>query len=171
MPRHLSRTPEIDARLVEGLRTGNTRRASCAYAGISDDTLRRWLKDENQPDFAELIEEAESFAERAMAGVLEKAALGYDVREEKTTSRSEVKMKVTTNSDGTTIEEPVVVTLTDTESFYTRRFDWKAAESWLKRRRRQEWGDNVSVDVDKEISELIDRLAGLEPAGQTQVSG
>ncbi len=40
--------------------------------------------------------------------------------------------------------------------------DWRAAECWLKRRRRDEWGDNVSlasdVDVDKQIEELLAEL-------------
>lgn len=37
--------------------------------------------------------------------------------------------------------------------------DWRAAESWLKRRRRSEWGDNVSVDIDREIERVLAQLA------------
>ena len=44
--------------------------------------------------------------------------------------------------------------------------DWRAAESWLKRRRRDEWGDNINVDVDKRIAEL---LAELGYGNQDQV--
>lgn len=37
--------------------------------------------------------------------------------------------------------------------------DWRASESWLKRRRRDEWGDNVSVDIDREIERVLAQLA------------
>jgi hypothetical protein len=40
--------------------------------------------------------------------------------------------------------------------------DWRAAESWLKRRRRNEWGDNVAVRADTEALAII---ADLFPAG------
>jgi hypothetical protein len=40
-----------------------------------------------------------------------------------------------------------------------RNGDWKAAESWLKRRRRTEWGD--SIDLHKlSDDELIARATG-----------
>ncbi|BCM88740.1 hypothetical protein IAD21_00582 [Abditibacteriota bacterium] len=42
--------------------------------------------------------------------------------------------------------------------------DWRAAESWLKRRRRDEWGDNVRVDVDDEITNLMAQLAAKRQA-------
>jgi hypothetical protein len=46
--------------------------------------------------------------------------------------------------------------------------DWRAAESWLKRRRRKEWGDNVAVTADRRAAELLAELfpddAGEDPA-------
>lgn len=36
--------------------------------------------------------------------------------------------------------------------------DWRAAESWLKRRRRNEWGDNISLRADRRAAELIAEL-------------
>lgn len=38
--------------------------------------------------------------------------------------------------------------------------DWRAAESYLKRRHREDWGDNVAFDVDKEITNIMAVLAG-----------
>ena len=38
--------------------------------------------------------------------------------------------------------------------------DWRAAETWLKRRRKSDWGDNVSLELDTEIAELMARVAG-----------
>lgn len=43
--------------------------------------------------------------------------------------------------------------------------DWRAAESWLKRRRSEDWGDRQSLDLDSRISGL---LAALAAGGQTQ---
>ena len=44
--------------------------------------------------------------------------------------------------------------------------DWRAAESWLKRRRREEWGDNVAAAL-PDLSEFddteLDRIAAGEP--------
>jgi len=36
--------------------------------------------------------------------------------------------------------------------------DWRAAESWLKRRRRHEWSDNVTVRNDSEVARLLAEL-------------
>lgn len=46
--------------------------------------------------------------------------------------------------------------------------DWRAAESWLKRRRREEWGDNTAIRADREaeilLAELFPEDAGANPA-------
>lgn len=42
--------------------------------------------------------------------------------------------------------------------------DWKAAESWLKRRRPDEWGDQLSIRADREAQALI---AALFPENAT----
>ena len=36
--------------------------------------------------------------------------------------------------------------------------DWRAAESWLKRRRRAEWGDNITHRADREVAGLLAEL-------------
>lgn len=48
--------------------------------------------------------------------------------------------------------------------------DWRAAESWLKRRRRSVWGDNVTVSADKEAAGIIAELFGEEAGGDTPVT-
>ena len=52
---------DVVQRITQALRAGNTRRASCAYAGISQDTLANWLKSNSH--FADAIEKAEGDAE------------------------------------------------------------------------------------------------------------
>jgi hypothetical protein len=44
--------------------------------------------------------------------------------------------------------------------------DWRAAESWLKRRRRAEWGD--SLDLRKLDDDTILRLLSLEAGSPPQ---
>ena len=58
-------------RITQALRAGNTRRASCAYAGISQDTLANWLKSNSH--FADAIEKAEGEAELRNLAVIQDA--------------------------------------------------------------------------------------------------
>lgn len=72
MARPTKRTPDRENRLMEALRAGNTRRASCAYAGISESSLASWL--ERFPDFRDAIEKAEADAEIRNVAIIQKAA-------------------------------------------------------------------------------------------------
>jgi hypothetical protein len=58
--------------LLASLRVGNTRRAACRAAEISDDTLRRWLK--RDPALASAVESAEAEAEQRFVGQVAGAA-------------------------------------------------------------------------------------------------
>jgi glucose-6-phosphate dehydrogenase assembly protein OpcA len=58
--------------------------------------------------------------------------------------------------------------------------DWRAAESWLKRRRREDWGDSIDVRKlsDEQIVTLLERVAdpgspapGTGPAGVGATNG
>jgi transposase len=72
MARPTKRTPERETRLLEALRAGNTRRASCAYAGIDQDTLANWLR--RWSDFSDAVEKAEADAEIRNVAIIQKAA-------------------------------------------------------------------------------------------------
>ena len=63
---------EVVTRLTQALRAGNTRRASCAYSGISEDTFANWLADKSE--FAEAVKKAESDAEVRNVAIIQKAA-------------------------------------------------------------------------------------------------
>jgi hypothetical protein len=58
-------------RITDALRGGNTRRASCAAAGISQDSLAVWLRE--IPDFADAVEKAEGEAELRNLQVIQDA--------------------------------------------------------------------------------------------------
>jgi hypothetical protein len=64
-------TPATVAKLTDALRGGNTRRASCAAAGISQETLARWLAE--NVDFRDAIEKAEGEAELRNLQVIQDA--------------------------------------------------------------------------------------------------
>lgn len=72
MGRPTKRTPEREQRLLSALRDGNTRQASCAYAGISEHTLARWL--ERYGDFAEAVKKGEAAAEMRHVATIALAA-------------------------------------------------------------------------------------------------
>ncbi|HRJ96859.1 MAG TPA: hypothetical protein PLL78_09245 [Fimbriimonadaceae bacterium] len=65
------RTDEVDARLVKALKLGATRVDACRYAGISEDTLARWIV--KYADFAEMIERTEAEVAVRMSGTVVKA--------------------------------------------------------------------------------------------------
>lgn len=65
-------TEQTVAKLLEALRGGNTRRASCAVAGIDQSTLANWIKEYS--DFSKAIEKAEGEAEAKMVSVIKLAS-------------------------------------------------------------------------------------------------
>jgi hypothetical protein len=64
-------TPATVEKLTDALRGGNTRRASCAAASISQETLARWLAE--NVDFRDAIEKAEGEAELRNLAVIQDA--------------------------------------------------------------------------------------------------
>lgn len=74
--RKTKRTPEVAARIIDALKKGNTRRAACAYAGISDQTLANWCAD--SLDFLEALTRAENVAEFGYVDVIQECANNGD---------------------------------------------------------------------------------------------
>lgn len=72
MPRPTKRTPEVEARICDVLRTGNTRKAACDYAGIDQDTFANWLA--RFSDFSDAVKKAESECEVRNVALIQKAA-------------------------------------------------------------------------------------------------
>lgn len=59
-------------RVCEALTAGNTRRAACAFAGIGESTLDRWL--DRYGDFGEAVKKAEGDAEVRNVAIIARAA-------------------------------------------------------------------------------------------------
>lgn len=65
-------TEKTTQMVCQALAAGNTRRASCQYAGISEDSLARYLQ--ASADFAEAVRKAEADAEVRHVANIAKAA-------------------------------------------------------------------------------------------------
>ena len=64
-------TPPTVEKILEALRGGNTRRASCAAGGIDQTTFANWLKEYS--DFSYAVEKAEGEAELRNLAVIQDA--------------------------------------------------------------------------------------------------
>ena len=74
MARPPKRSPERETAILNALRVGNTRRASCAAAEVSVDSLARWMADDAV--FSGAVVKAEADAELRFLGQVAKAAAG-----------------------------------------------------------------------------------------------
>ena len=74
---------KVQARVVEALRAGNTRRAAAAYAGIAEKTFHSWMRRGKGTDsersqepcyvtFVNAVEKAEADAEVANVALIQK---------------------------------------------------------------------------------------------------
>lgn len=70
--RKTKRTPEVEQRICDALRSGNTRRAACAYAGIDEKTFANWLA--RFSDFSDAVKKAEGDCEVRNVAIIQKAA-------------------------------------------------------------------------------------------------
>jgi len=89
--------------------------------------------------------------------VIQNAAFGHEVRKVSTTTKPIVLHF--TDENGVRQQRLEMVTETRIETY--QEFDWRAALEWLKRRRPQEWGDHVHMDLDREIAQLIAELQDI----------
>lgn len=72
-------TPETREKILNALRAGNYRVAACKFAGISDETFRRWMNagkagEPEYVDFVEQVKQAEAQAEASLVATIRKAA-------------------------------------------------------------------------------------------------
>jgi transposase len=123
--------PEIIARIVNALGAGNYLETAAAFAGISKQTLYRWLRRGARSrsglhrEFVDAVEKALAQAEVRDVATIARAASGYDV----------VKTIDVTGGDGKN--------RTTTER--TREFAWQAAAWRLERKHPDRWGRRVQL--------------------------
>src|SRR5262249_13187797 len=88
-------TPERVARLIEGLKAGMTRTASCGAVGITLDTLNLWQKKHSA--FSAQVRQAEAEAEARYTTIIAKAAFGHEVTIRRETTKPVVVKTVDEN--------------------------------------------------------------------------
>jgi len=96
-------TPEVVNKICQFLQAGNTRRASCLCAGISEDTFANWMN--SFTDFSDSVKKAEAEAEARNVAIINLAskenwqasAWWLERRRREDFSRSE-KIDLTTSS-------------------------------------------------------------------------
>ena len=124
-----SKFNKCEQAILRALRGGSTRTDAAQAVGIDRHTLTKWIQD-NAP-FSAAVTRAEAECANRMAASIHDAARKHLVR----------RVKRITLPNGTV----------ETETVETREFDWRAAESWLKRRRPDEWSENVDVSHRGEV--------------------
>ena len=72
MPRPTKRNDEVEKKICQLLAAGNTRTTSAIVAGISDDTLVRWVR--RFAGFAEVVKRAEEEAVARNVALINQAA-------------------------------------------------------------------------------------------------
>lgn len=135
MARPTKFSPEIAARIIDAVRAGNYLETAAACAGLSKDTLYRWLKRGARAQggayrqFADDVAAALAVAEARDVATIDRAADGYDV----------VRIKET-------VEDGRVAAV---ETVRTREFAWQAAAWRLERKFPDRWGrrDQMRADV------------------------
>lgn len=179
--RPIKLTPEIQRRLCDALRTGNTRTAAAAHAGIGRATFTEWMRRGRDPqftrrnklradckdfvDFVGAVTRAENAAEVGCVAVLQKAAHGWPVK--KTTTK-EAKKFIGKGEDG----QPIYATEITTTTVEYVEHDWRAALEWLQRRHPKQWGLRLRIEqmVEDELTGALDRLqTGLDPETYNKV--
>jgi hypothetical protein len=169
------RRPEFEERhidiIADAYRRGATKTAAANAAGFCQETVRKRLiageknvEDGNDTLEARLflaVEEAEAACELRCQDSLNRAMDGYDTEVVRETVKTFQRTYKTKHSDGNTIERVICRTVTHPdgrveeipvefeeavrETVKGREFDWRSAESWLKRRRRGDYGDRQDV--------------------------
>jgi hypothetical protein len=153
MGRPLKFNEERAGKIVEYLRAGCTRKAAAEAVGVEYETLRLWLtrgrREQSGDYFAFLaaVTRAEAEVEARYTLIINKAATGWDTSSTTRTTKTVFRTKKTKQKDGTVIEEPVALQEVTETRHEGREFDPKYALEWLKRRRPEEWGDTMVIEV------------------------
>jgi len=148
--RHAKYTVEVAEKLLTAIRAGNTRRVACAHAGISEDTLARWIKGQGGQldgeakahfaDFAEHLTRAEADKEVALVATIKSAAMLHEVVKVK-------RKKVPTEDGGVMVIEETTV---------SKEHDWHAAAWLLERMNPKDWAPRQKVELTGEEGKPIE---------------
>lgn len=146
--RPTKRSPEVEAKILEWIAAGATAEDAAEAAGIHRSQFYRWR--EQFRDFRDKVAHAEAECAASYAEVLRDASIGIVTGEKITVTETVFRKRKTTTGSGPdrmVVEEDVPVEVTRTTVVERTDRDWRAAESWLKRRRQKDWGDKQTTEV------------------------
>lgn len=132
--------PDVQKRITDALRLGNTRGVAAIHGGISHRTFDQYMLDGEKANwgqffqFRQAVKEAEKDAAMGRVAGIMRATIGGEVVGRKTTTFK--------GKDG----EPDRVVVEET---YTRP-EWTAAAWWLERKSPKEWGRRDRLTVEYE---------------------
>lgn len=153
--RPTKRIPETEARILEALRAGNTRRTAAEYGGITVTTFCDWVN--RFPEFSEAVKKAEADCVAAMVAVIKRAATGYPVKKTVTKTRE-------------------VGGVAETETTVTEYIEhsWQAAAWYLERRIPEDFARFVfdpSKLTPEQMAEFLRHQAGGGAPGDNPGAG
>lgn len=164
-------TPAIQEAVLAYIRTGGAQSSACSAAGVNPQTLSAWLI-RGTPEALEFkvkIDMAVAECEQRMVLAIQKAARGHQTKTTKTITRDVTRIRKERRPDGTVIEMPMMFREKTVEVIEGFEMDWRAAESWLERRRPGEWKRREEVTGEivhtiKPFEEAISAIYGADPA-------
>ena len=164
MPRPTKLTPDTQTRIQDALMTGATIEKVCAYVGVGTTTFYRWMekgelaKRGNYREFWDAVTQAQASAHinatEALASGMIPSETEVDIVEVITETRIDAKTGKPYKYEKTIQRKSVTI----------HPGDWRAAESFLKRRDAANWSATLNVNIDVRL--VQDAIKALETLGQ-----
>lgn len=155
MPRPTKLTPDLQAKIVQGLTSGATVEKVCEYVGIDKGSYYNWMKRGRAAkdgiffDFFNAATYAQSATHIRAAVTLRGAMDSTKSVTDTTETTVETRLRKVKKPDGSIVEEPYEYRKTITrQSVTVNPPDWRAAVEFLKRRDNESWSDKTTIKVD-----------------------
>lgn len=147
-------TAAMVTEIVKLLEDGNTDSDTYALVGISAETFYNWL--ETKPEFLEAVTHARGVARQRAVDAYRSAMKSQQQKTAKEVTFTETRLRKSRDKDGNAIDVPYTYTKTTVEKSVAELApDWRAAESYLKRRDPQNWAETYIIKVTPEQLEIL----------------
>lgn len=162
MARQSKLTSKRKEQIIELLSKGATDKDVCAVVGIDESTFYNWLKDgrekksQSKIEFLEAVSRARAEARLVAINSLRLGMLPSQVVVDATETVRETRL----NSKG----QPYSYERTETRRQITQQpGDWRAGESFLKRRDPEHWSERLVISISPQDLEVF-QILGMEPS-------